>query len=263
MKKLLVAAALALLSVCSSAQELSNAASLPDDLKTLMEDARPDQKVYREEVKENLEKKGRVIGIRELPMKKLFFVEAENGSYVISADGRFVMDGMLKDVWHRKTIRTLQDAEKVQRTPVSNIGFKPEEQLAHFVIGNPDLPRSGVAFVDPMSAYTVKFLQHIQENESEYNWTVVLMPMVGGSNSMDRARKLWCAVDKEQAKNDLINGTSESYSDLEGGCSEQPIQMAKYMASLFQIEQLPHIIREDGLSIGGFPVEFDKWYAQP
>ena len=263
MKKSLIATALVLVSVYSTAQDASNTDSLPEDLKTLMDDARPDQKVYREEVKENLEKKGRVIGIRELPMKKLFFVEAENGSYVVSADGRFVMDGLVKDVWHRKTIRTLQDAEKIQRTPVSNIGFKPEEQLAHFVVGNPDLPRSGVAFVDPTSAYTVKFLQHIQDHESEYNWTVVLMPMVGGSSSMDRARKLWCAADKEQAKTDLVNGTSESYSDVEKGCNEQPIQMAKYMASLFQIEQLPYIIREDGLSIGGFPVEFEKWYAQP
>ncbi|MFC3034149.1 disulfide isomerase DsbC N-terminal domain-containing protein [Pseudoalteromonas fenneropenaei] len=229
---------------------------------TIAKAAEERESTYREEVKVNLEKKGDIVGIRELPMKKLFFVEAENGSYVVSADGRFVFDGRLVDVWHRKTIKTLSDATAIQRTPVANIGLKPEEQLATFKVGNETLPRSGVAFVDPTSQYTTRFLKHIEDSE-KYNFTIVLAPLVGGNNAVDRARRLWCATDKAAAKQDLINGTSLSFNDIEKVCSEEPIQMAGVLSGVFNIQELPHIIREDGLVSEGLPLDFDKWYEQP
>lgn len=251
---------IASLSLAVAAQEQS---VLPEELSTLMESTAPDAKVYREEVKENLNKKGKVIGIKELPMDKLYFVEAEGGSYVVSANGRFVFDGRLVDVWHRKTIRTLKDAEKIQRTPVSNIGFEPEKQLATFQFGDPDLPRSGLAFVDPTSEFTLRFLNHIEENKDKYNFTVVLMPLVGGANAFDRARRLWCAKDRDGAKQDFLNGTSDSLSAMKNDCPEDPLQMANFMVNILNIEDLPHIIREDGLVSEGFPIEFDKWFIQP
>lgn len=57
-------------------------------------------------------------------MKKLYFVETERDTNVVSEDGRLV------DVWHRKTIKNLGDAKSNQRTPINNIGLDVEEQLA-------------------------------------------------------------------------------------------------------------------------------------
>ena len=237
---------------------------LPEALsKALSESALPNAKTFREEVKINLEKKGDIVGIKELPMKKLFFVEAEKGSYVVSADGRFVFDGRLVDVWHRKTIQNLVDAQKIQRTPVSNIGFNPEEQLATFQFGNPDLPRSGVAFVDPTSQYTMQFLQHISDNKDKYNFTVALMPLVGGESAANRAVKLWCSTDREGAKSDLLKGEALHLKDMRTDCKQEPIQMANFMVNVFNITDLPHIIREDGLASEGLPVNFDNWFKQP
>lgn len=230
---------------------------------TLLDDLTPDKKTYREEIKNNLEAKGQVKGIQEIPINKIFFVEAEQGTYLISSDGRFVFEGVLKDVWHRKTILDINDAKSVERTPVSNIGFSPEEQLATFIFGNPDIPRQGVAFVDPTSAHTGVFLKYLQQNKNEVNWTVVLLPLVGGNNAVDRSRRLWCATDRELAKNDLINGTNISFDKLKEDCSEDPILMAMMLTDIFRIKSLPHIIREDGLISHGFPEEFDKWYKQP
>ena len=245
-----------------TAQE--NDSQLPNDLvKALSERAEPDGKTFREEVKINLEKKGEIVGIKELPMKKLFFVEAEKGSYVVSADGRFVFDGRLVDVWHRKTIRNLIDAQKILRTPVSNIGFEPEEQLATFQFGDPKLPRSGVAFVDPTSEYTSRFLKYITDNSEKYNFTVVLTPLVGGENAVNRAMKLWCAKDKEDAKEDFLNGTANALGEMRDDCAQEPVQMANFMVNLFNITELPHIVREDGLTSEGLPVNFDSWFTQP
>lgn len=230
---------------------------------TLLDDVTPDAKTYREDIKNNLSAKGEVKGIQEIPIGKLYFVEAEQGTYLVSSDGRFVFEGVLKDVWHRKTIRDLRDAKEVERTPVSNIGFVPEEQLAHIQFGNKDIPRQGVAFVDPTSAHTSTFLKHLEKNKKSVNWTIVFMPLVGGNQAIDRSRRLWCAADKEKATEDLINGTSKSFDNLKEDCTEEPILMAMMLTDLFRIKSLPHLIREDGLVSNGYPEKFDEWFKQP
>lgn len=231
--------------------------------KTILDSVVPDAKTYREEVKNNLSAKGVIKGIQEIPLGKVFFVEAEQGTYLVTADGRFVFEGVLKDVWHRKTIKDLVDAKSLERTPVSNIGFEPEKQLATIQIGNPKIPRQGVAFVDPTSAHTSIFLKHLIKKESEVNWTIVLMPLVGGNSAIDRSRRLWCATDKKQAKIDLVEGTNMSFGKLKDKCTEEPILMAMMLADLFKITSLPHLIREDGLVSHGYPEKFDEWYKQP
>ena len=221
-----------------------------------------DKKTYREQIKNNLEAKGEIKGIQELPITKLFFVEAQQGTYIISSDGRFVFDGKLKDVWHRRTISTLADARETERVPVSNIGFAPEEQLATFQFGNPDKPRSGVAFVDPTSAYTAQFLQIIH-NHKEMNWTVVLLPLVGGNSAVDRSVRLWCSTDREGAKQDLMTGGSEHLGVFQEGCNDERIVMGMMLSDVFRIRSLPHLIREDGLTSAGLPKDFNSWFKQP
>jgi thiol:disulfide interchange protein DsbC len=222
----------------------------------------PEAAAYRASIKEQLSAKGNVKGIQQLPIDKLMFVEAENGTYLISADGRFVIEGKLKDVWHRKTINSLEAARATERVPVSNIGFKPEEQLASFTIGDPKKPRTGVIFVDPTSPMTVTALQALSK-QTNSNWTAVLMPLVGGNQAMDRSRRLWCSTDRVGATKDLINGTSNAIATMKQPCPEDPIAMGMMMVDVLRITSLPMVIREDGLRSEGFPVEFSKWVKQP
>ncbi len=229
----------------------------------LAEDARKEAKKYREDIKSSLTAKGIIKGIQEIPMSKLFFVEAQQGTYFVSGDGRYVFEGVMKDVWHRKTIKSLEDARTLERTPVSNIGFEPEKQLATFTIGNPSIPRQGVAFIDPTSDYTMQFLKKLMKDEDSVHWTVILMPLVGGNQAVDRARRLHCAVDQNAAKKDLINGTSLALGALKSGCTEEKIMIAMLLTDIYQIRSLPHLIREDGLVSKGFPKNFTEWFAQP
>ena len=229
---------------------------------SLKESAVPNAADFRAMTKEGLHAKGAVKGVQLLPIDKILFVEAEQGNYLITPDGRFVFEGKLKDVWHRKTINSLEAARAIERTPLSNIGFKPEEQLATFTIGNPNIKRQGAIFVDPTSPITVTALQDLMKNEKNINWTVILMPLVGGDQAMDRARRLWCSKDVEGAKKDLISGTAEALSSMKQPCSEEPIVMAMMLADVFRISHLPHLIREDGLTSEGYPNDFKTWYRQ-
>lgn len=218
---------------------------------------------FKEMLRGGLATKGQIIGMRELPTSKIYFVEAEQGTYLVTSDGRFVFEGTLKDVWHRKTIRTAEDVRLTERTPVSNIGFKPEEQLAHFVIGDPSLDRHGVAFVDPTSTYTSQFLKQLYEQRDSVNWTVVLLPLVGGNTAVDRSLRLHCATDQDQAKLDLIFGTNHAFGQMREGCSDEKILLGMMLTDLFRIKSLPHILREDGLVSHGLPIDFNTWFTQP
>lgn len=228
----------------------------------LAESAVPASNEYRELNKEALAAKGAIKGVQLLPIDKILFVEAEQGNYLITPDGRFVFEGKLKDVWHRKTINSLEAARSIERTPLANIGFNPEEQLATFTIGNPKIKRQGAIFVDPTSPITVTALQDLMKDKKNINWTVILMPLVGGDQAMDRSRRLWCSKDKEGAKKDLIAGTAESLTVMRQPCSEEPIVMAMMLADLFRISHLPHLIREDGLLSEGYPNDFKTWFSQ-
>lgn len=237
------------------------------DVAAKIQDAKKEKeketRVYRQEVKELLEKKGGIIGIKELPIRKLYFVEAEQGTYLVSPDARFVIDGSIKDVWHRKTLRTLSDLDGLDRVPVTSNAPNIEDSLATFQLGNKQMARSGVIFVDPTSEYTMTALKKIESLKDTQNWTVVLMPVIGGSQALDRSRKLWCAEDKSAALQDLINGTNTSFDKLRKECKEDRFINAQLITNVFGIESLPHLIREDGLISRGFPLEFDKWYKQP
>ena len=158
--------------------------------------------------------------------------------------------------------RTIEDVNQTLRTPVSNIGFSPEEQLATFQIGNAEIPRQEVAFVDPLSEITHEFLQHLYATRDTTNWTIILLPMVGGNNSVDRALRLHCATDRDQARLDLIFGTDLSFGEMKEGCNDEKIVKAMLLTDLFQIENLPHLIREDGLVSSGYPRNFEEWNSQ-
>jgi thiol:disulfide interchange protein DsbC len=86
---------------------------------------------------------------------------------------------------------------------------------------------------------------------------------VGGATAVDRAKRLWCSTDSESAKKDLLNGTSDSFSSLESDCDDEKISLMAMLTDVFGIDELPHIIREDGLVSEGFPVDFDSWFEKP
>lgn len=225
--------------------------------------SKTDYELYSQEIKEGLEKKGSIVGIKKLPITTLYFVEAEQGSYLISQDGRFVIDGSIKDVWHRKTLRSLPDLAGIDRVPFAANAKKMDQLLATYTIGDPQSPRAGAIFVDPLAEITNQALKKLEEVSTETHWKVVLMPLVNGAPAVNRAKRIWCAEDQTQAKRDLIDGTSKALNTLRDDCDDTRVVASEMITNIFNIVELPHVIREDGLSAKGFPVEFDAWFAQP
>lgn len=221
------------------------------------------RKGYSEKIKTNLNAMGEIKGIQELPISQVFFVEAEKGIYFVTGDGRFVIQGKMQDVWHRKHIDSIDDARGTLRTPLSNMNFDPLEQLPAWQVGNPDIPRQGLVFVDPTSEITQQFLKHVIANKGKYNFVVALLPLVGGEKAMDRAKRLHCAKDRQLALVDLANYTNKATGELRPDCNAEKILFGAAMSQVFRIEALPHFVREDGLTSKGLPEDLDEWLERP
>lgn len=216
---------------------------------------------FRQDVKEDLAGKGEIVGIQPMPIDKLYFVEATNGAYLVTADGRFVFEGTLRDVWHNKKINSLVDAQATVRTPLKNMRFDPLNDLPAWQVGNPDIPRQGLVFVDPTSDITQKFLMHVIANPEKYNFVVSLMPLIGGEPAMERAIKLHCAEDRQLALIDLANYTKESFAHTRSDCDTTTVMFGMVVKDIFRVNSLPHFVREDGLVSHGLPTDLDAWLA--
>lgn len=219
----------------------------------------PSRTEFAEQTKRDLGKYGAVNAIQELPISHLYFVEAQSGSYIISSDGRFAIEGTIKDVWHRKTLKTVDDVRDTLRMPLSEMKFDFQKDLASLVLGNPDIPRQGVIFGDPTAKHTQELVAKINANKEKYHFVFVMMPLIGGEDAVKRSMSILCAPDRELAIEDLANNTSESFLDTNEGCPDQNLMFTVYMQEIFKITNLPHVVREDGLVSKGAPIELDKW----
>ncbi|MBT42541.1 MAG: hypothetical protein CMF12_08460 [Idiomarina sp.] len=239
-----------------------NALALQDDDKTNSEETpsnTPSRSEFSEQVKSQLNQFGEIKGIQEIPITKLYFVEATEGNYIISGSGRFAIRGTIQDVWHRKTLRSVADVQDTIRMPLSQMNFDFDNDLASIQVGNSDIPRQGIVFVDPTSEYTQEMTQLILDGGDKYNFTFIMLPAIGGEEAAKRSLHILCAPDREAAIQDMANGTSTSFLDTTEGCGDHNLMFTAYMQEIFRIKNLPHIIREDGLVSNGIPVKFDEW----
>lgn len=255
MKKAFLALALSSL---VSLPVLADQSAIADDI----EESRPTRAEFAQAMRGELNNMGAIQGMQELPISRLMFVQAQGGSYMVSTDGRFIIRGEIQDVWHRKTLRTLEDVAATHRMPLANMNFDFDTQLAAMRIGNPDLPRQGLVFADPTSEITKRFVKDVIESD-KYHFTIVMMPLVGGEEALKRSVKLLCAADRAAAIQDLAHGTDNALPESTEGCADTNMSFTVFMQEIFRIEQLPHFVREDGLISEGLPEELDEWLEMP
>ncbi|WP_076922410.1 hypothetical protein [Pseudoalteromonas sp. SK20] len=223
----------------------------------------PTRSEFADQTKRDLGKYGAVNSIQELPISRLYFVEAESGSFIISSDGRFAIEGSIKDVWHRKTLKTVDDVRSTLRMPLADMKFDFNKDLASLVLGNPDIPRQGVIFGDPTAKHTRDLVSKINANKEKYNFTFVMMPLIGGEEAVKRSMSILCAPDRELAIEDLANNTDKSFLETNEGCPDQNLMFTVYMQEIFKITNLPHVVREDGFVSKGAPLVLDEWLEAP
>lgn len=196
---------------------------------------------------------GIIKAVKALPINGMVVVETPNGVFFASDNGRFVMKGRLYDLWNKKEINNVADAESIgSRVDLQKIGVD-FNQMAVFTFG--EGKQEEVFFVSPSCPHCQTVLDQATKLVKEYRFKLVLLPQ--NRNEMDLARRLVCAQDQTQAVKALL---SRNYQGLPAGnCPLTPLQKNLVTARVLGITSVPYLVRHDGLIHAGAMKDLAGW----
>lgn len=207
------------------------------------------EKEFSSAMKKTLEDKGAVEGMQSLPVTSIQFVTTEEGeSYAVSSSGRFIFIGQVIDLWKKKEIKTLKDAMDTKKLPLEMVGYD-RNNLSVFSFGNKNIEKQGVIFATPNCPFCKKLLTYINDNPEDYHFDVVITPFT--KNSAPEARRLWCAVDREAAKQDFVHGTNNAIEQKPDCDWKKVIAAGALFKMTLDGKGVPTIYRNDGLKKEG------------
>lgn len=203
------------------------------------------------------EEGGEVVGVQPMDMGELLFVEGQEHSYLISADGRFVFRGQLQDRWLEQDVTDLEAAVIAQRVPLRRFPVDIKNDMATINIGEAD-KRQAAAFIDPTTQYSRDLVAMAIEHEQDVNITFILLPAVGGDEAARLAVELYCSNEPEESLRQLANDAFQGAEQREG-CRATNVAMNMMYNKAFKVEGIPTLIREDGRRIKGNPQNLRTW----
>lgn len=182
-------------------------------------------------------------GTHRLPITGLTLAQSGDKLLLISDNGRFAVVGnfRLLDVWNAQEIKSLQDADRLDRLDLKKIGIK-DGDLARLKLGTG--AETVTVFVDPLCPHCHHLIQQMDALKKDYTFDLVISPVLG-EKSADISRKLWCQPDRGKALNALLK---QEYDTLPAvprdtkSCDLAPLQKSIVTTRLLGIDGVPYMI---------------------
>jgi thiol:disulfide interchange protein DsbC len=179
--------------------------------------------------------------------------------YFVSGNGRYVLRGVLRDLWQDgKELVSLDEIHAaVERVDVAAL-VKAVDVFAPFRLGT-GLKRE-IVFVDPFCPYCRNLLNDIvaRGDDGEHQYLILPVALLG-PNSTRVVRNLQCAADRDAALRALLAHSYEQPLQETPDCDIGPMQKRAIFARLLQIRGVPFLIRDDGLRQDGLPGSLAGW----
>lgn len=198
-------------------------------------------------------------GIKALPGTGFAIAEGAGESFMISANGRFVMRQVeVLDTWNGNIIRNLADTENLERVDFSTMKLRLDELLT-FTVGKSSSPEN-VIFIDPKCGYCKAMLEQIKKMQATHKFRIVVAPILG-EESVDIAKRLSCA-DKSQAVFAILNNSYTTLPAAKDGCDTEPMSRAIVVARLLGGNAVPFLVSSTGDIHRGFTKDLSGKLAE-
>lgn len=203
-----------------------------------------------------------------LPTGGLFlFEDQKSGLSIVTTTGRYSFsEGKAYDVIRKKQVKTISDIRESYFLPLSEAPFKPEESFT-IQFGNPALKRQAIIFISVDCAACIDFIKKMNEIKDEVRFDIVILPTPG--ESAKQVKQIWCSVKAGKISNyDVLQSLLGKPTDVQSrliphenlkNCSVEPIITGLYLASVYNVQGMPAIVREDGLLGNGLPPDYKLW----
>lgn len=203
-----------------------------------------------------------------LPTGGVFlFEDIRSGITLVTTTGRYSFsEGKVYDVLRKKQVQSIADIRESYFLPLREAPFKPEDAFT-IQFGNPALKRQAVIFITLDCADCIDFMKKMDEDRDAVRFDIVILPSPG--NSAKRVKQMWCSVKSGKITNyDILKSLLGKSNDIDSrliphddlkDCSVEPIVAGLYLSSIYNVQGVPSIVREDGLLGNGLPSDYKGW----
>lgn len=175
----------------------------------------------------------------EMPIDGMVAYESQSGEILLmSSDGRYVIDGVISDVWDKKVLQTGADMlRSAHSIPLSEMEID-FDQLDALTMGK----GSKVVYVvtDPLCSACKKLNDEMQSLTDEYTFKILALPALGDM-SREVTRKIACETDREKALKALLDGTADKLPAPQN-CNLDAYKQALLLADYIGVREVPFLI---------------------
>ncbi|EOD6099102.1 DsbC family protein, partial [Klebsiella pneumoniae] len=203
-----------------------------------------------------------------LPTGGIFlFEDQRSGLTLVTTTGRYSFsEGKVYDVLRKKQVHSISDIRESYFLPLNEAPFKPEDAFT-IQFGNPSLKRQAVIFISLDCQDCIDFLKKMNEEREVVRFDIVILPSPG--ESAKRVKQMWCSVKAGKITNyDILQSLLGKSKDINNrliphenlkDCSVEPIVTGLYLASIYNVQGIPSVVREDGVLGNGLPTDYKNW----
>lgn len=243
--------ALAINSPYLMALDLEEAAKMKDSQSSI-------ETSFSDEIKKMMSELGDVENVRMMPIKNVMLIQLKGKPPMfISSNGRFLIDGEIKDLWNMEPVKTAEQADKTWLLNLDTFGKgKLLNQMAVVPFGNPNIPKQARVFVSPTSKESQEFL--INLDPFKVNLDLIIMPHDKGS--ITPSMKAWCGYSTVDTIQVLMTGNVDDVGQRE--CTEEDLKKVMtpmLMAMYLDVNKVPYFVRIDGRRYSGVPEKLLEW----
>jgi len=158
----------------------------------------------------------------------------------VSADGKYLLQGNLFDVAHKKDLT----AARIAKLRASALAGLPNDKQMIFAPENPK--HTVTVFTDVDCPFCRQFHKQIDEyNRQGIAVKYVLYPLDIHPGADKKAVAVWCAPDRKAAYTAAMNGQDPGT----GTCKDNPVAETKAFGVSLGINATPTVLAEDGSRI--------------
>lgn len=209
--------------------------------------------------------KDQIIDYEEMPAPFTTAVQfnGREGIAYMTANGRFVLRGVIFDLWSNKTIQTMEELREAKtNVNIEDLGFAKED-VDPFIYGTG--PAKVTAFVDPLCPHCGNLFDQLRSDPSyakDYTFTFYTVPFLG-DNSVRAVSILSCHEDREEAIAKMLSKDMRWYAKTQvpEGCDPQPIMNRTLLSQTLGVTGVPYIIGPNGGIARGMPADLRGFLA--
>jgi thiol:disulfide interchange protein DsbC len=197
----------------------------------------------------------KIEGIVKLPIKGMQAVQSDGQILFMSENGRFVITGQIYDIWTKKPLSTLTEMQDA----ASRIHFKRMGLDVNTLntVSMGEGPKEVVAFIDPRCTICRELMRDAKTLTEDYTFKFIVIPALGDESNR-LAKALYCAKNKRNALNALMNNTLHTLP-TKAPCDSTQYDQTLLTAYLLGIEGVPVVIAPDGRVSHGRPKYLKSW----